>query len=52
MEAVKQTFAVKPKGVRVRARVTKPILVPAPGAAPVSQAPISRAPLGRRRRKP
>ena len=41
MEAVKQTFAVKPKGVRARARVAKPILVPAPGAA---------QPLGRSRR--
>lgn len=46
-EAVKQTFAVKPKGVRARARVAKPVLAPAPGAAPVS-----RAPLGRGRRKP
>lgn len=56
MEAVKQTFAVKPKGARVRARVAKPILVPAPGAAPVSQAPASRtpigAPLGRMIRRP
>ena len=40
MEAVKQTFAVKPKGARVRARVTRPVLAPAPlGGAPVSQAP-------------
>jgi SAM-dependent methyltransferase len=34
-EAVKQTFAVKPKGVR--ARVPRPVLVPAPGAAPVTR---------------
>jgi SAM-dependent methyltransferase len=52
MEAVKQTFAVKPKGVRVRARVAKPILVPAPGAQPISQAPLRRQPLGRGPRKP
>ena len=44
MEAVKQTFAVKPKGVRVRA-APRPVLAPAPGAA-------MRAPLGRRPRKP
>jgi SAM-dependent methyltransferase len=35
-EAVKQTFAVKPKGARVR--VARPVLAPA-GAAPVTQAP-------------
>ena len=35
MEAVKQTFAVKPKGVR--ARVARPVLVPAPGVAPASR---------------
>jgi len=51
MEAVKQTFAVKPKGVRARARAAKPILVPAPGAAPVSNAPVTRQPLGARPRK-
>lgn len=40
MEAVKQTFAVKPKGVRARARVARPVLAPAPaGRAPVSRAP-------------
>ena len=40
MEAVKQTFAVKPKGMRVRARVLRPALAPAPiGGAPVSRAP-------------
>jgi SAM-dependent methyltransferase len=47
MEAVKQTFAVKPKGVRARARAAKPVLAPAPGAQP-----ITRAPLGRRTTKP
>ena len=34
MEAVKQTFAVKPKGARARVRVARPVMVP--GAAPVS----------------
>lgn len=38
MEAVKQTFAIKAKPVRVRARVSRPILVPAPGGAPVGRA--------------
>ena len=52
MEAVKQTFAVKPKGVRVRARVAKPILVPAPGAQPVSRTPVRRQPLGPGGRRP
>jgi SAM-dependent methyltransferase len=47
MEAVKQTFAVKPKGHRVRARVAKPVLAPAPGGAAVT-----RDPLGRRVAKP
>jgi SAM-dependent methyltransferase len=47
MEAVKQSFAVKPKGVRVRARAVKPVLAPAPGAQPAS-----RTPLGRIARKP
>jgi SAM-dependent methyltransferase len=37
MEAVKQTFAVKPKGARVAVR--RPVLLPAPGAAPVSRTP-------------
>jgi SAM-dependent methyltransferase len=36
MEAVKQTFAVKPKGSR--ARIARPVLVPAPGVAPASRA--------------
>jgi SAM-dependent methyltransferase len=52
MEAVKQTFAVKPKGVRVRARVAKPILAPAPGAQPASRTPMRRTALGPDRRKP
>ena len=52
MQAVKQTFAVKPKGVRVRARVAKPILVPAPGAQPAARTPLRRTPLGPDRRKP
>lgn len=39
MEAVKQTFAVKPKGSRVAVLAKRPVLVPAPGAAPVSRAP-------------
>jgi len=50
MEAVKQTFAVKPKGARVR--VAKPILAPVPGAAPVTRRLACRAPLGRGRRTP
>jgi SAM-dependent methyltransferase len=45
MEAVKQTFAVKPKGVRVRARVLRPALAPAPlGGAPISRAPPAPSP--------
>ena len=44
MEAVKQTFAVKPKGARVRVR--RPVL------APASAAPVTRVPLGADRRKP
>lgn len=40
IEAVKQTFAVKPKGVRTRVRIAPPNLNPLPaGPAPVSQAP-------------
>lgn len=39
MEAVKQTFAVKPKASRVRVRAGRPVLAPTPGAAPVSRAP-------------
>jgi SAM-dependent methyltransferase len=41
MEAVKQTFAVKPKGARVRARAVRPVLAPIPGGAPVSRAPAN-----------
>jgi hypothetical protein len=37
MEAVKQTFAVKPKGVKARARVAPPILAPQPGAQPAGR---------------
>ncbi|MBU1378857.1 MAG: class I SAM-dependent methyltransferase [Alphaproteobacteria bacterium] len=39
MEAVKQTFAVKPQGQRARVRAARPVLAGAPGAAPVSRAP-------------
>jgi len=39
MEAVKQTFAVKPQGQRARIRAARPVLAPTPGAAPVSRAP-------------
>lgn len=42
VEAVKQTFAVKPKGQRAKAPARRPILLPAPGAAPVSHAPLDR----------
>lgn len=39
-EAVKQTFAVKAKTVRVRSLVARPVLTPLPaGRAPVSRAP-------------
>ena len=44
MEAVKQTFAVKPKGHGARVRRVRPLLAPAPGgAAGASQAPVSGA---------
>lgn len=44
MEAVKQTFAVKPKGSRVAARVFRPVLQPAPaGLLPETQAPVRNA---------
>ena len=49
MEAVKQTFAVKPRGSR--ARVTRPVLAPATGAAPASSTPagpVFAQPLGER----
>ena len=40
MEAVKQTFAVKPRGARVRSVAPRPVLGPVPaGRAPVSKAP-------------
>jgi SAM-dependent methyltransferase len=48
MEAVKQTFAVKPKPVRARLRAVRPVLAPTPGAA----APVSRAPVSRRSARP
>lgn len=42
MEAIKQTFAVKPKGSRVAARVFRPVLAPAPtGFVPDSSAPLT-----------
>lgn len=37
MEAVKQTFAVKPRPVRARRLAVRPVLAPSPGAAPVSR---------------
>ena len=40
MEAVKQTFAVKPRALRVRRPVARPALAP----MPVGRAPVSRAP--------
>jgi len=49
MEAVKQTFAVKAKAVRVRRRVLRPVLAPAPAglspraAEPGVSAPVSSA---------
>lgn len=59
MEAVKQTFAVKPRGARVRARIVPPLLAPQPGAQPASKSPgppvaanrlLASHPLGWRRR--
>ncbi|MDZ4374388.1 MAG: methyltransferase domain-containing protein [Phenylobacterium sp.] len=50
MEAVKQTFAVKPKGTRARVRAARPVLAPSPAGAPVSRAP--EAPLHRQRLAP
>jgi SAM-dependent methyltransferase len=39
MEAVKQTFAVKPRAARARIRPGRGALAPVPGGAPVSRAP-------------
>lgn len=54
IEAVKQTFAVKPKGLRQRARVFAPgALAPAPvGPAPAGSLPANRAPGTSKARKP
>lgn len=45
MEAVKQTFAVKPKAPRVRVRAVRPALAPAPGAAPASREALGDRPV-------
>lgn len=54
VEAVKQTFAVRPRGAKVRARIIPPLLAPQPGAQPASKSPgppvAVRHPLGWRRR--
>ncbi len=42
MEAVKQTYAVKPKGAKSRVRVARPVLAPAPGGAPAGANPHRR----------
>lgn len=42
MEAVKQTFAVKPQGTRARVRASRPVLLPAPGTAPARATPHRR----------
>ena len=48
MEAVKQTFAVKPKGLGARVRRARPLLAPAPAGAPSGAAPLATpAPLSR-----
>ncbi len=49
MEAVKQTFAVKPKGVGARVRRANPLLAPAPAPAPRTPAPVSGRLFPRRR---
>jgi len=52
MEAVKQTFAVKPRAHRARRLAVRPVLAPAPGvAAPVSQGSATLG-LGDAARKP
>ncbi|MBU4434739.1 MAG: class I SAM-dependent methyltransferase [Alphaproteobacteria bacterium] len=50
MEAVKQTFAVKPRGHRARVRVFAPgVLAPSPvGSSPARTAPVRQAPTGLR----
>lgn len=52
MEAVKQTFAVKPKGLKVRAKAVRPVLSPSPAGAPVGRLPASAAPPKASARKP
>src|ERR1700744_599959 len=52
MEAVKQTFAVKPKGHAQRVRRARPLLAPAPGAAPVGRTSAPQAPKPMLRRSP
>lgn len=44
MEAVKQTFAVKPQAARVRIRAARPALTPVPGAAPISRSSADAVP--------
>jgi SAM-dependent methyltransferase len=53
MEAVKQTFAVKPRPARARLMAVRPVLSPTPGAAaPVSRKPVPREPVSRGRARP
>jgi SAM-dependent methyltransferase len=52
MEAVKQTFAVKPRPVRARLRAVRPVLAPTPGAAAPAARGGLRPALGERARKP
>ena len=51
MEAVKQTFAVKPLGQRQRVRSGRPVMLPAPGAQPVSRGQALRQRLAPPRRR-
>lgn len=51
-EAVKQTFAVKAKGARVRVRIAPPMLTPAPAGPRVQVEPGALAPLGARETSP